>query len=134
MVLPPTSGIDTVRSFYASLAEGRFADAFALVSADSVIREPADLPFGGDYHGTAGQAELLQKIGAVIDLGIVSSTICDAGTTFAVKLLARFTPRQGGDPLDLEILELITVRAGQIVEIDVYHKTPSAVSAIWQAG
>lgn len=123
--------IDTVRAFYTLLAEGNFPEAFGHVSPDAVIREPADLPFGGDYRGAARQAELLQTMGAVIDLGIDRHTVLDGKGCFAVKVNARFTPRDGSAPLLLELVELITVEAGEIVEIDVYHKTPSAVAAIW---
>lgn len=128
--------IDTVRAFYALLAAGNFPDAFGYVSPDAVIREPADLPFGGDFRGAAEHGRLLQQMGAVIDLGIDRHTILDGAETdgaacFAVKLKARFTPRDGGEPLLLDLVELITVSQGRIVEIDVYHKTPSAVSAIW---
>lgn len=123
--------IETVRGFYTLLAAGRFDEAFAFVSPEAVIREPADLPFGGDFHGMAQIGQLLQQMGAVIDMGIERHTIVDSRESFAVKLRSRFTPRDGGAPLELDILELITVRDGKIVEIDVWHKTPSAVTAIW---
>lgn len=127
------SASETVSGFYALLAEGRFEEAFAFVDPNAVIREPRDLPFGGDYRGMAEISQLLARMGAVIDMGIAQHTIMDGHETFAVKLKSRFTPRAGGEPLELDILELITVRNDKIVEIDVWHKTPSVVAAIWPA-
>lgn len=120
-----------VRDFYDKLTANDFASAFALVSPEAVIREPADLPFGGDYEGQARIGELLQSIGEVVELGIANSTIMDGTESFAVKVRSRMTPRDGGDVVEVEILELITVRDGKIVEIDVYHKTPSEVVGFW---
>jgi ketosteroid isomerase-like protein len=122
---------EIVRDFYEKLAANDFANAFALVSPDAVIREPGDLPFGGDYAGQARIGELLQRMGEVVELGIANSTIMDGTESFAVKVLSRMSPRDGGEPVEVEILELITVRDGKIVEIDVYHKTPSIVAGLW---
>lgn len=127
----PTDNLEKVRRFYELLKANDFAGAFGLVSPEAVIREPADLPFGGEYQGQARIGELLQRMGKVVDLGIADSTIMDGAESFAVKVLSRMTPRDGGEPVEVEILELITVRDGKIVEIDVYHKTPSIVAGLW---
>jgi ketosteroid isomerase-like protein len=123
------SGIETVRTFYGLMAENRFAEASAYLSSDVLVRETTDLPFGGEYRGHAGNAELVGRMTALFDLAILKSEFFDGGDTVTAKLRARFTPRQSGVPLELEIVELITVRAGKIVELDIYHKTPSAVAA-----
>lgn len=125
------SGIDTVCSFYDLMGQDRFEEASAFLSPDVVIRETTDLPFGGEYRGLAGNAELVARMTSVFDLDITQATFFDAGDTVTAKLLASFTPKSGGDPLELEIVELITVRDGQIVELDIYHKTPSAIAAQW---
>lgn len=125
------SGIETVRKFYELMGQDRFEEASRFLSPEVVVRETPDLPFGGDYHGLAGNAELVGRMTAVFDLAILQSTFHDAGDTVTAKLRARFTPKAGGAPLDLDIVELITVRDGLIVELDIYHKTPSAIAAHW---
>ena len=125
------TGIDTVRKFYDLMGQDRFEEASHFLSPDVVVRETSDLPFGGDYHGHAGNAELVRRMTSVFDLAILRAAFFDAGDTVTAKLLARFTPKAGGDPLELEIVELITVRDGLIAELDIYHKTPSALAAHW---
>lgn len=131
MAEPSNANRAIVREFYERLAANDFAGAFTLVSPAAVIREPADLPFGGDYEGQGRIGELLQRMGEVVELGIANSTIMDGTESFAVKVLSRMSPRDGGEAVEVEILELITVRDGKILEIDVYHKTPSIVAGLW---
>jgi uncharacterized protein len=128
----PGSGIATVERFYELMGQDRFEEAGELLSPDVVVRESSDLPFGGDYHGHAGNAELIGKITRVFDLAISKATFFDAGDTVAAKLLACFTPKATGKPVEMEIVELLTVRDGLIVEIDIYHKTPSVVIGLWR--
>jgi ketosteroid isomerase-like protein len=127
------SGIETVRTFYDLMGQDRFVEASAFLSPEVVIKETSDLPFGGEFHGLEGNAELIGKMTSVFDLSILEKTFFDAGDTIAVKLLACFTPRNGDEPMKLDIVELITVRDDRIVELDIYHKTPSAIAAHWPA-
>ena len=127
------SGIETVRRFYELMGQDRFEEAGALLSPDVVVRETPDLPFGGEYRGHAGNAELIGLMTGVFDLAILESTFFDAGDTVTVKLRARFSPKSGAAPLELDIVELITVRDGLLTDLDIYHKTPSALKAHWPA-
>lgn len=131
MTTATATGIETVRKFYDLMGQDRFEEASHFLSPDVVVKETPDLPFGGDYHGHVGNAELVQRMTSVFDLAILRSTFFDAGDTVTAKLLACFKPKAGGDPLELEIVELITVRDGLIVELDIYHKTPSALATHW---
>ena len=125
------SGIETVRRFYALMGEDRFEEAEVYLSDAVMVRESRDLPFGGDYHGLAGNAELVGKMLSAFELAIRKADFFDAGPVVAARLRACFTPRAGGDPVELDIVELLKVEGGKIVDIDIYHKTPSVVAAMW---
>lgn len=127
------SAVEIVREFYQLMGEDKFGEAAAYLSSDVVIKETTDLPFGGEYHGHDGNAELVGKMTSAFDLDITESEFFGSGNLVAAKLRARFSPKKGGSPLDLDIVEVITVRDGQIAELDIYHKTPSAVAAAWSA-
>jgi len=41
-----------------------------------------------------------------------------------------FTARTSGESVEMDLVELYKVRDGQIVELDVYYKDPSAVASL----
>ena len=129
----PPSGIETVRRFYELMGQDRFQEAEAYLDEAIVVRESPDLPFGGDYHGLSGNAELVGKMTSVFDLAIKHADFYDAGDTVTARLHACFTPKATGTPLDLDIVELLKVRDGKIVDIEIFHKTPSVLAAHWPA-
>lgn len=130
-VIKSESGLDTVRRFYSLMGENKFEEGSQLLAEDVVIHESTDLPIGGDYHGRQGNAELIGRMTSVLDLEITKIDFLDATDPVVVKIRARFTSKTTGVGVDMDIIELITVRSGQIKEIDVYHKTPSKVAALW---
>ena len=126
-----TGALATVRKFYELMGQDRFEEANAFLGADVVIRESPDLPFGGDYHGLAGNAELIGHMTRVFDLAITEADFHDCGPFVVAKLKARFTKRATGEAVALDIVEMLKVADGQIVDIDIYHKSPGVVAGLW---
>ncbi len=125
------ASVDTVRRFYGYIEEGNFDGAIRMLADDFIIREPADLPYGGEYRGAEGMGELMGRIGAVVDLSSARREFLDATDPVVVHMLSRFTSRITGVVVETDVVELFYVREGRIAEIDVYCKNPSAVAALW---
>ena len=128
---PSPAGPDTIRQFYRFIESGRFDEAIGMLAEDVVIREPADLPYGGEYHGIDGIRELMGRIGAVAELGSDRVEVLDASNPIVVRLVSRITSRRTGEAVVVDVVELYRVRDGRIAEMDIYYKTPSAVAALW---
>ena len=127
----PAANVEFVRRFYGLIEAGNFEDAMGMLHEEFVICEPADLPYGGEYHGVAGMGELMGRIGAVVDLSSARREFLDATDPVVVHMVSRFTCRSTGTVAETEVIELFYLRDGRIAEIDVYCKNPSAVAALW---
>jgi ketosteroid isomerase-like protein len=125
-------GLATVRRFYDLVGEGRVEDATALMHDELVIHEPAELPFGGEYHGPAGFGDIMQRIVRLAEPEVPGPIeyFETAGGPVVVRFTGRFSSRRSGRSVDVEIVELFTVRDGKIVDLDIYYKTPGAVAAL----
>ena len=93
---PSPAGPDTIRQFYRFIESGRFDEAIGMLAEDVVIREPADLPYGGEYHGIDGFRELMGRIGAVAELGSDRVEVLDASNPIVVRLAAEHALGQPG--------------------------------------
>ena len=125
------SGITVVRQFYDLAAQDKFDEAGQYLAPDIVLRETTDVPFGGDYHGLEGNAELMGKITSVFNVAIEKIEYLDASDPVVVKILARFTSKATGKTVEMQVVEMLTVRDGLISDIDIYYKNPSTVAALW---
>ena len=126
-----SAGLDTVRRFYELVAAGRIDEVRLLLHEDLVIREPRDLPYGGDYHGRAGYDDIMGQIVSLAEIAVAESDpvqFLDSGNPVVVHFTGRFTSRATGKVAETRIVELFTVRDGQIVELDVFYKEPSRVT------
>lgn len=53
-----------------------------------------------------------------------------ADDTVAIRGRLRLTSRASGQSVEMSLVEIYTVRDGLIVDLDVYYKDPSAVTAL----
>jgi hypothetical protein len=128
----PTS--ETVLGFYGLLAEGKVDDALSLLDDDALVHEPAALPYGGEYRGKPGFGRLLAAMGAAVQAENVGEIRrLEAGETVVLRMRARFTGRASGQVAETDVAEVVTVRDGKILEIDVYYRDPGAVAAVASA-
>lgn len=125
------SSVDTVRRFYDLLSAGDLDAATELLDDELVIHEPAGLPYGGEYHGPGGFQDIMGRINGQFQPEMVGPVTClDSGNPVVVRLVGRFTSRATGRSVEMDVVELFTVRQGRIVILDVYYKDPGAVAAL----
>lgn len=126
--------VATVRRFYGLLEDGKPDEALVLLHEDAVVRESPGLPFGGDYHGRSGFLELAKSLDRTFETANVTGIeFLEAGNTVVLRMTSRFTERNSRRVAETPIVEVVTVVDGQIAEIDVYYKDPSAVAALLTA-
>jgi ketosteroid isomerase-like protein len=125
------SSLATVRRFMAATAVERRGDRGSLLHDDFVVHEAGGLPFSGDYHGPHGFFELLSRMNDVLELTAGPVTTDPLGdNVVAARFRLTFMSRATGKSVEMGLVEIYTVRDGQIAELDVYYKDPAAVTAL----
>jgi ketosteroid isomerase-like protein len=107
------------------------AAAFAFLHDDVVVREPPDLPFGGEYHGPEGYLAARDKVDSLAVAELAGPvTLHDAGDLVVMRVTGRFTSRATGTALVTEFVELYTIRDGRIAVLDVYVRDTQALATL----
>jgi ketosteroid isomerase-like protein len=105
------------RRFLAGDREG----ALALMAPDIRIVQPASLPHGGTHHGHDGIATMGKAFAEHWDRAIADTRLADGGGPVVVQLTRQtWTARATGRAATVEVVELLTVSGGQVVEIRVF--------------
>ena len=121
----------TVRRFMAATGTERRNERRSLLHDDFVVHEAGGLPFSGDYHGSDGFFELLNRMNDVLELAAGPITTDPLGhDAVAARFRLRFISQASGKSVEMGLVEIYTVRDGRIAELDVYYKDPAAVAAI----
>ena len=117
-----------------AIVEDRFDDGRKLLHDDFVVYEAGGVPYSGEYHGPDGFFELYGKMKKAMELTpgkTVQYLLADDAVAIRGRLT--FTSRASGKSVEMSLVEIYTVRDGLIVELDVYYKDPSAVTALLEA-
>jgi ketosteroid isomerase-like protein len=122
---------EIVVKFVDAIGEGRLDDARRLLDDEFVCHAAAGLPYSGDYRGHEAFFGLLTKIYEVLELtpSPEMQFISDDGNVVLYYRLT-FTARTLGKSVEIAVAEVLSVRDGLIVELDVFYKNPSAVEAL----
>jgi uncharacterized protein len=126
------TNVDIVTRFGAALHDERLDDACVLLHDDFVVHEAGGLPYSGDYHGPEGFRHLLSVMAEVFELTpgpIDRQSLADGTVVAQFRLL--FAHRASGDRVEMSLVELYRLQHGRIIELDVFYKDPSAVTALW---
>ncbi len=119
-----------VRRFYDFLRAGKLQEASEVMSEDVVIRHTA-LPYGGEYHGRDGFLELLKRFTeSVTPSRLTDTEWLPSGNVMTARTVVRFTANASGEAVEMRVVEMSTVRDGEIVELDMYYKDPAAITTI----
>jgi ketosteroid isomerase-like protein len=120
-----------VIAFMRAIGEQRFDDARALLHDDVVVYEMEGVPYSGEYRGPQAFFDLFGQMKAAMELtpGDEIQYLL-AEDTVAIRYRLKLTSRVSGKSVEMGMVEIYTVRTGLIVELDVYYKDPSAVSAL----
>lgn len=96
-----------------------------------ILSAAGGLPFSGEYRGTHGFFDLLGKMNEVLDLTPGPVTLNSLGQdAVAARFRLRFTARSSDKHVEMDLVEIYTIRDGLIIKLDVYYKDPSAVAAL----
>jgi uncharacterized protein len=121
----------TVRRFMAAAGAEHRNERRGLVHDDFVVHEAGGLPFSGDYRGSQGFFELLNRMNDVLELMVGPITTDPLGDdAVAARFRVTFISRGSGKSVEMGLVEIYTVRDGRIAELDVYYKDPAAVAAL----
>ena len=121
----------TVRRFMAATGAERRNERRGLLHDDFVVHEAGGLPFSGDYHGSQGFFELLNRINDMLELTAGPVTTDPLGDdAVAARFRLTFRSWASGKSVEMGLVEIYTVRDGRIAELDVYYKDPAAVAAL----
>lgn len=130
--LTTDSNLAIVERFTTALRAGDFDEMGRLLHDDFVVHEAGGLPYSGDYHGLSGFRDLLDTINDAMTLSPGPITREPLGEGAVVgRFSLTFTARATGNSVEMNIIEVYTVRGTKIVELDVYYKDPSAVTALF---
>lgn len=117
-----------VQSFYEAGARGDVPAMLALLAPDFVAYESDSLPFAGEYRGTEGFVQLLQRVSSLFHLDIHVDAFVDSGEHVIAFVKGQFVPVDGGAPVPVDIKECWTLRNHQIVELKPYYWNPKAIA------
>jgi ketosteroid isomerase-like protein len=117
--------------FVGAFGEQRFDDAQSLLHDEFVAHAAGEVPYRGDYRGSAGFLELITKMSGALEVTPTSEMqfIAD-GDKVVLHYRLTFTGRVSRRSAEMSMSEVFTVRDGLIVELDVFYKNPSAVRAL----
>jgi uncharacterized protein len=132
--MPPDSADENlaiVRRFMNSAGEDKRAERADLLRDDCVVKTASGLSFSGEYHGKRGFFDLRAKMDEIAELAPTLITMSSLGEhAVAVHLRLMFTARSSDQSVETDVVELYTIKDGQIVELDVYYKDPLAVATL----
>lgn len=119
--------------FVDAIGDGRLDDARDLLHDEFVIHAAGGVPYSGDYHGQEEFFGLLTRIFDVLELTPspeMQYLVDDAQNKVVLHYRLTFTARVSSKSVEMSVAEVLSVRDGLIVEIDVFYKNPSAVVAL----
>ncbi len=124
-----TDPAEVVRELARRHAAGDMAGATALFHPSLRIEQPASLPHGGWYDGTAGMAEMGVTFAQHWDRAIVDPRILGCGSTVVQVTTQTWTAKATGRAETVDVVELMTVTDGLVSEIRVFQQDTARLLA-----
>ena len=125
-----TEALRVVQTIYEAGARGDINTALAQYHPDCAVHEPDSLPFGGLWQGPAGIGQVLGVAFQVFDrFEPRPQTFIADGERVAVLVDLTVRVRSTGQELTMPLLELYTVRDGQVVEFRPFYWDTARVLA-----
>lgn len=119
-------------TYFDSLGRGDVPGAMSLLSPDVVWHQPGANQFSGDHTGIDGVGALLGGMMGASEGSFRLAVTGDAmvnGELVAVPV--RFTGARSGASMDMAGIDLLTVREGKIVEVNLFSENGAAEDAFW---
>lgn len=107
----------------ATSGEGDFQSILALLDTECVFRPPPSIPHGGDWIGHDGFVKMGEAFGEAWNMiEPPKFTFRDAGDIVLLHATFVLESRETGKRVPVEMVELITVSDGKIVELVPYYR------------
>jgi len=122
----------------ADMLSGNLDGVLARLHPNIVVHEADSLPFGGDWTGRDGFANLVANLSSYAELDIPEYTIYETAVGMVIVMQVTLTSRASAATLRTRIAEIYRLTDGLVSEIDVYYKDVKAVLELigedWSAG
>ncbi|MFC6352307.1 nuclear transport factor 2 family protein [Rothia nasimurium] len=126
------SPLQVVTSYFQALAEGRVTEALAMLDKNVEWHQPGKNRFSGVHRGPEAVGNLIGDMMAV-SAGTFSLAVAGAmmvnGDLVAVPV--HFSGQRQGAGLNQDGIDLITVREGKIVTVQLFSSDGPAEDAFW---
>lgn len=119
--------VAVVKQFTDGLRSGDIKRCMGLLHPDNEFLEADNLPFGGDYMGTDGFIRMLKDVSRELDVQLDEPRLNDAGPFVVVQLHGRFTSKVTGKTVEMDVVDLYTIRDGKVAQVDVFYKDTRAI-------
>ena len=124
------SNVELVQQALAAVRTGDEEAQARLVSPDFVWHLPGSGKLGGDVHGAAAWA---QKLGSLLGAGLQPQLLGMMEGGDHVVALQHNRASSGGHELDVQVVNLFTVRDGQVARLDTFCGDQPHAEAFWEA-
>ena len=115
------------------ILRGSTDELFASMVPGATVHEAASLPFGGLYEGAPAIQQMFGRMFETWeDMKIAKETLFDGGDEVVAKLRLTARSRATGRPVDMQILELWTIRDGKVVSLVPFYFDAGEVARICQ--
>jgi len=122
--------IDVVGEALAAVRSGDLASAGELVSEGFVWHIPGDSAISGDAVGIEAWAE---KLGTLLGAGLQPQMLEMLEGESFVAAVQRNTATAGDVSLDVQVVNLFTVRDGKVQRLDTFFGDQVAAETFWNA-
>ncbi len=118
-----TDNVEILKAMAALWAAGDAQAAIdTYISPDVVQVQPESLPWGGEWHGHDGTAEMFAIMYADLDQEMEPMTYVGAGDTVVTQQKVTWRNRKTGASALVPRVEIATFADGKAVRFDVYLK------------
>jgi uncharacterized protein len=119
------SALELVEDFVAAFPMTEEAVARSMLSEDFIVRQPASLPYGGDWLGPAAYIELIRKVRETwCDLVVHSSVMVHEPGSEYVVILMQVSGRGRHGEFAMPVADVCRVQNGKICQLTpMYHDT-----------
>ena len=121
--------VDVVAGIFDARGQGDLDRLTGFFHPDAVVREPRSLPHGGEQRGldqVRAGAEARREAWGPHQLSPEPEVMALNDDVVAARW--RLRARSGGGDLDVETIDIYTLRAGKVVELETFYRDTAAMT------
>jgi ketosteroid isomerase-like protein len=116
-----------VQTFYEAAGRGDLPAMLSLLAPEFVAYESDALPYAGEYRGSAGFVQLMERLFGLFRMDLRVDDFVDAGDHVVAFVEGQLVPQGGGAAIPVQIAECWTLQNHRIVEVRPYHWNPKPI-------